>query len=81
MLASVAAEAGIDAAEALEALRSDAYAERVQVSTDLARQVGVDGVPAWLVDERVLVMGAQPHDAFARVLEERGYAPLPGEEG
>ena len=80
VLGSVATEAGIDAEEALEAISSDAFAERVQVSTDLARRFGVDGVPAWLIDENVLVMGAQPHDTFAGVLEEMGYAPLPGSE-
>jgi predicted DsbA family dithiol-disulfide isomerase len=37
--------------------------------------VGVTGVPAWVIDERVLVPGAQPHDVFERVLAKLGYAP------
>jgi predicted DsbA family dithiol-disulfide isomerase len=80
VLASVAEAAGIDADKALEAIGSNAFAERIQVSTDLARQVGVNAVPAWLIDESVLVVGAQPHDAFAGVLEDMGYEPLANQE-
>lgn len=31
---------------------------------------------AWLIDQRLLVPGAQPHDVFARVLERLGHRPL-----
>jgi predicted DsbA family dithiol-disulfide isomerase len=31
--------------------------------------MGGGGVPAWVIDDRVLVPGAQPHDVFERVVE------------
>jgi predicted DsbA family dithiol-disulfide isomerase len=38
------------------------------------QELGGTGVPAWIIDERVLVPGAQPHDVFERVLERLGHA-------
>jgi predicted DsbA family dithiol-disulfide isomerase len=34
-----------------------------------------------VIDERVLVPGAQPHDVFQRVLERLGHAGSNGPEG
>ncbi len=43
-----------------------------QVSTDieLAREYGLDGVPALVFADRYLVMGAQPYDTLKQVLEK-----------
>jgi predicted DsbA family dithiol-disulfide isomerase len=35
--------------------------------------MGAGGVPAWVIDERVLIPGAQPHELFERVLVKLGY--------
>jgi len=35
--------------------------------------LGAAGVPAWLIDRRLLVPSAQPQEVFARVFERLGY--------
>lgn len=67
--------AGLDADEIREALLSPGYLERVLAQTREALELGANGVPAWVIDERLLVPGAQPHELFVRVLERLGYPP------
>ena len=78
VLVDVAEAAGLDGDKARAVLESGAYEERVRQSTVDAQRLGVTGVPAWLLDDRVLVPGAQPHGIFDRVLRELGYSPLDG---
>jgi predicted DsbA family dithiol-disulfide isomerase len=65
---------GLDRAEIVEALDNPGYLERVVGQTREALELGASGVPAWVIDERVLVPGAQPHEVFERVLERLGHA-------
>ena len=65
-LRALAVEAGLDAGEVDEVLAGDAYAERVYGSTAQAQQIGATGVPAFLLDRRLLVLGAQPQEVFER---------------
>lgn len=78
VLAAVAAGTGLDPDKAREVLEQGAFADRIQESTEAAHRIGVDAVPAWLIDRTQLVLGAQPHQIFADVLEELGHAPLEG---
>jgi predicted DsbA family dithiol-disulfide isomerase len=68
----LAAEAGLDAAEVDDVLAGDAYVERVRASTAEAQSVGITGIPAFALDGRLLILGAQPHEVF-----EQAYAQLP----
>jgi predicted DsbA family dithiol-disulfide isomerase len=45
-------------------LETDAYRDRVHASTAEAQSIGVNGIPAWLIDGRLLVPGAQPREVF-----------------
>ena len=76
VLLDIAAAAGLDRDKAGEVLESGAYAHPVRHSTTAAHRLGVNGVPAWLVDDRLLIPGAQPHDVFDEVLGEMGYQPV-----
>jgi predicted DsbA family dithiol-disulfide isomerase len=67
---------GLDEDEIRSAVSDPAYLERIERGTDAAVQLGAGGVPAWLVDQRVLVPGAQPHELFDQVLERLGHEPL-----
>ena len=67
---------GLEQDEIAEALRDERYLERIEEQTHLAIELGAGGVPAWAIDQRVLVPGAQPHDVFARVLERLGHSPI-----
>ena len=64
MLRELAAEAGLEEAEVDEVLAGEAYLERVLASTEQAQALGIDGIPAWLLDDRLLVPGAQPREVF-----------------
>jgi predicted DsbA family dithiol-disulfide isomerase len=69
---------GLERAEVLEVVSDARYLERIDAFTQAALQLGVGGVPAWLIDERLLVPGAQPHDVFERVMERLGHTPVNG---
>jgi predicted DsbA family dithiol-disulfide isomerase len=77
-LASVASDAGLDPAEALARLDDPDLLKVVADRTSEALGHGAGGVPAWAIDELVLVPGAQPHEVFERVLERLGHEPLDG---
>ena len=67
---------GLPEPEIEAALNNPAYLERVEQQTAAALEIGVGGVPAWLVDERLLVPGAQPHELFEQVMDRLGHAPV-----
>jgi len=67
---------GLDEPGIVDALQDDRYMTRIAAYTNAAIELGAGGVPAWLIDERVLVPGAQPHEVFTRVLERLGHAPV-----
>ena len=73
VLRTAAANVGLDRDEVEHVLASDAYLDRVLASTAQAQSIGVTGIPAWLLNRRLLVLGAQPRDAF-----EQAFAQLAG---
>lgn len=68
-LRGLAAESGLDGAEVDEVLGSDAYLDRVLASTQQAHSIGINGIPAFLLDGRLLVLGAQPREVFEQAFE------------
>jgi predicted DsbA family dithiol-disulfide isomerase len=70
---------GLDAAEIVDVLHDQRYLDRIETETREAMQVGVNGVPAWVIDRRLLVPGAQPHEVFTSALEQVGHSPVAGE--
>ncbi len=68
--------AGLQETEIVEVLESDRYLDVIAKQTEMAIELGAGGVPAWVIDDRALVPGAQPHEVFERVLERLGYHPL-----
>jgi predicted DsbA family dithiol-disulfide isomerase len=69
--------AGLDEGEIVDALRDERYLQRIEEQTRAAIELGAGGVPAWVIDRRVLVPGAQPHQVFAQVLERLGHGQAP----
>lgn len=51
-------------------LASEEYADRVRASTQQALGIGANGVPAWVIDGKLLVPGAQPREVFERAFEQ-----------
>jgi predicted DsbA family dithiol-disulfide isomerase len=65
-LRALAVEAGLDGAGVDEVLAGDAYRNRVLGLTAQAVSIGITGVPGFLLDRRLLVLGAQPREVFER---------------
>jgi predicted DsbA family dithiol-disulfide isomerase len=67
---------GLQEREIELALGDPQYLERVSEQTRAAIELGAGGVPAWVVDERLLVPGAQPHDVFEHALQRLGHEAI-----
>jgi predicted DsbA family dithiol-disulfide isomerase len=61
VLADRAEAAGLDRAEAIEAIAGGGFAEAVDASTAYAQRAGIDAVPAFVLDRRLLLLGAVDH--------------------
>jgi len=70
VLAGIASEVGMNAAEVLTALRDGTDEDTVRGLIGQARQAGVSGVPFFIFDGRHALSGAQPPEAIIEVLEE-----------
>jgi predicted DsbA family dithiol-disulfide isomerase len=77
VLLDLAESVGMDRAETAERLSawSSDLLGAIEEETRGAVEMGVTGVPGWLVDQRLLVPGAQPHEVFERVLTRLGHQP------
>ena len=69
-LVRLAVELGIDADEAQAALQSDAHADEVRAEEREARDIGVRGVPFFVLGGKYALSGAQPAEVFGRALEQ-----------
>lgn len=67
-LADLAVAAGLERDEALAALRSGAYGEDVQADITTAGELGIRGVPFFVLDGAYAVSGAQPVEVFLNAL-------------
>jgi predicted DsbA family dithiol-disulfide isomerase len=69
-LVALAAEAGLDPATAREILDSDRYAQEVRDAERLWQARGIHAVPAVVIDDKYLIQGGQPPEAFAQALRQ-----------
>jgi len=67
-LARLAPEFGIPEHEAQAVLESDAYADAVRADEARAENFGITGVPCFVIDERIVIAGAQPVEVFSAAL-------------
>ncbi|MGM0583359.1 MAG: DsbA family oxidoreductase [Pseudomonadota bacterium] len=70
VLTATAAQAGMDADLVSRLLASDADVEEVRQEDASAREMGVSGVPTFLIGGRYVVQGAQEPDLWRRVMAE-----------
>jgi len=66
----LAVEVGLDGAEVDEVLSGEEYRDRVLAQTAQAVSIGITGVPGFLLDRRLLVLGAQPQEVFERAFAQ-----------
>ena len=75
VLADVAAEVGLDRAEALAVLQDQRFATDVRNAENTWLSQGIRGVPAMIFKGRHLVTGAQGIENYTRILEQLAGMP------
>lgn len=68
VLAEQAAAFGLDRGEVREVATRLPYQDRIRASTIAVHDMGAGGVPAFVIDDRVMIPGAQPHALFEKVM-------------
>ncbi|MER2088288.1 MAG: DsbA family oxidoreductase [Sporosarcina sp.] len=70
VLLRIAEEAGISRSRATEMLKSEEFTEEVKMDIAEAGQLGVKGVPFFVINRKYAISGAQPADTFANALRQ-----------
>lgn len=70
LLVAIGRSLGLEGETIAAILESDRYAEEVQAEIDRYRQLGVTAVPAFIIEQRYLISGAQPPEALADGLRQ-----------
>ncbi len=71
-LAELAEEVGLTGEEVAGSLRDGRYLEAVRADEDLAREMGIGGVPFFVFNMQFGLSGAQPPEVFRRALTQAG---------
>lgn len=78
-LVKLAAEVGLNRQETGKLLQSKKYTQKVKEDIAVAREMGVQGVPFFVFNEKYALSGAQPSEVFtqalAKVWEEEEKSP------
>jgi predicted DsbA family dithiol-disulfide isomerase len=69
-LSAAAAEAGLDREAAELVLAGESFTDEVRADQEMAVELGVTGVPAFVIDHQFLVPGAQDVDRLAQLIEK-----------
>ncbi len=69
-LVELGKEIALQEKEIREMLQSDLYADEIKQDIAKARQVGVQGVPFFVLNNKYAVSGAQPSEAFLEALQK-----------
>ena len=70
ILRSTAEELGLNPDEMQSLVESGHYTEYVEDQVRWAQQIGVTGVPTYVINDRYAIVGAQPYDIFKNALSE-----------
>ena len=70
VLRRLARELELPDADVEEVLEGDRYRDRIVDSTRQAASIGANAVPAFLLDRRLLVLGAQPNELFEQAFAQ-----------
>jgi predicted DsbA family dithiol-disulfide isomerase len=69
-LTALAAEVGLDAAEAAKVLAGDEYTKEVRADQQEAVRLGIRGVPFFVINSKYAISGAQPSEVFLDALHK-----------
>jgi predicted DsbA family dithiol-disulfide isomerase len=77
-LRATAQEVGLDPDELQRSVEEGRYAQVVEDSIREAQQLGVNGVPAFVLGDRFAISGAQDYSVFKQAMERLGAKPKAG---
>ncbi|SEH44803.1 Predicted dithiol-disulfide isomerase, DsbA family [Halobacillus karajensis] len=69
-ITELAAEAGLDRDEVTTVLQGERYTDAVRRDEAEAQQIGVQGVPFFVINRKYAISGAQPTEVFVQGLEK-----------
>jgi len=72
VLRDVAGRVGLDVAGMEAAVAADRFGDYLDARRAEAEELGINGIPAHIIADRYLVMGAQPYELFERVMAKVG---------
>lgn len=70
VLRATAEEVGLNGDEMQAQVERGKYTEIVENQVKFAYQIGVTGVPTYVINERYAIVGAQPYEVFKSALEQ-----------
>ncbi len=68
ILIEIGMAAGIEEKEIMDVLKTDQYSAEVQEDIEQAQQIGVQGVPFFVLDRKYAISGAQEPETFLNAL-------------
>ena len=69
-LIETARHAGLKEANTLDALKSDEIDQDLREDIEIARKLGIGGVPFFILNQKYAISGAQPVEVFVQALEK-----------
>ena len=75
VLHTLAAE--LDLEDAAAPISADLYEEQIARATAQAHAIGINAIPAFLLDRRLIMLGAQPYEVFEQAFEQLAQAAPP----
>jgi predicted DsbA family dithiol-disulfide isomerase len=69
-LLRLAVEIGLDPAEVQQMLSTDQFSQNVREDEEQAYEIGIQGVPFFLFEEKYTISGAQPSENFLQALQQ-----------
>lgn len=70
VIRSVAEEVGLDANDMQSVVESGTYTDEVANQVQQAYQMGVSGVPTYVINDKYALVGAQPYEVFKNALNQ-----------
>ncbi len=70
VLRAAAEEVGLDADDMQSVVDGGKYTAQVAEQVRWAQQIGVSGVPTYVINDRYAIVGAQPYEAFKNALDQ-----------
>jgi predicted DsbA family dithiol-disulfide isomerase len=70
VLRAAAREVGLNDEEMQQVVESGKYTAEVAGQVQQAQQIGVSGVPTYVINDKYAIVGAQPYEAFKKALAQ-----------